>query len=276
MLISKLGIIAISFMVLSGCSDNNSEIIAKIGDVDITKTEFEQYLKLKNIPLDNEVHVENALQSYLQRTALVQSIEAQPAYDKSVLEVEVNEFKKQTLLTRHFESVLKDKVNEQAIRNFYNTHQEQFQTKKANVAHLLIRTNAKMSEAEKQARLNKAQEAYSRLMENEDFASVVEAYSEDKRSAKKEGQLGWIKEGAISPIFSNKVFALAKDEISQPFKTSFGIHIVKVLQPAQVVTSPYEQVKGDIRYQLRQQVKQAEKERLSKMVKVEMMDKSND
>ncbi|MCP4322438.1 MAG: peptidylprolyl isomerase [Alteromonadales bacterium] len=272
MLTSKLGIIAISFMVLSGCSDN-SDIVAKVGDVEITKTEFEQYLKLRNIPLDNELHVKNALQSYVKRTALVQSIEAEPAYDKTALEIEVNEFKKQTLLTRHFEKVLKDKVSEEAIRNFYNTHQEQFQTKKANVAHLLIRTNEKMSDAEKQARLNKAQEAYSRLRANEDFATIVEEYSEDKRSAQKAGELGWIKEGAISPVFSQKVFSLAKDEISLPFKTSFGIHIVKVLQPAQVITSPYEQVKGDIRYQLRQQVKQAENERLSKSVEIEILEK---
>ena len=275
MLMKKLSVISLAFILLSACSENSSDIIAKVGDINITKLEFERYLTLKNIPLGNKLHVDNALKSYLQRTALVQSIEAQPAYDKNILAAEVNEFKKQTLLTRHFESVLKDKVNEAAIHNFYNTHQEQFQSKKINVAHLLIRTNTKMSDAEKQARLNKAQEAYSRLMANEDFSLIVAEYSEDKRSAKKSGQLGWIKEGAISPVFSNKVFALAKNEISQPFATSFGIHIVKVLQDAQIVTSPYEQVKGDIRYQLRQQVKQAENERLSKTVEIKILERTN-
>ncbi|WP_037027315.1 peptidylprolyl isomerase [Psychromonas aquimarina] len=277
MLKNKFGIVIAVLTLLSACSDSGDDkVIAKVGDVEITKIEFEHYLKLKNIPLDNKKHVENALSAYLNRTAIVQNLEQQAVYDKASLEAEVNEFKKQTLLTRHFEKVLKDKVNEQAVRNFYNTHQEQFQSKKANVAHILIRTNAKMSDAEKQARLNKAHEAYSRLTANEKFADIAEIYSEDKRSAKNAGELGWIKEGAISPAFSAKAFSLAQNEISPPFATSFGIHIVKVLQPSQIITSPFESVKGDIRYQLRQQVKQAENERLLAAVEIERMDKADE
>lgn len=272
MLKTKFVMAVALLILLGGCSDND-HIIAKVGDTEITKVEFEYYLKLKNIPLDNERQVKNALSTYLKRTAIVQNLEQQGAYDKASLEVEVEEFKKQTLLMRHFEKILKDKVNDQAIQNFYNTHQTQFQSKKANVAHILIRTNEKMSKAEKQARLNKAHEAYSRLMANEKFIDIVKIYSEDIRSAKKGGELGWIKEGAISPAFSAKAFSLAQNEISQPFATSFGIHIVKVLQPSQIIIRPFSQVKGDIRYQLRQQVKQAENERLLANIEIELMDK---
>ena len=275
MLKTKFAMAAALLILLSGCSDNDN-IIAKVGDTEITKMEFEHYLKLKNIPLDNERHVKNALSAYLQRTAIVQNLEQQGAYDKASLEVEVDEFKKQTLLTRHFEQVLKDKVNDQAIQNFYNTHQTQFQSKKANIAHILIRTNEKMSDAEKQARLNKAHEAYSRLMANERFADIAEIYSEDKRSAVNAGELGWIKEGAISPAFSAKAFSTAQNEISQPFITPFGVHIIKVLQPSQVITTPFAQVKGDIRYQLRQKVKQAENERLLATVEIEIMDQADE
>jgi peptidyl-prolyl cis-trans isomerase C len=279
MLKNKLGVLftIAMFALLSACSDSVDEsVIAKVGDKEVTKMEFESFLKLKNIPLDNKKQVESALSNYLQRIAITQNLEKEGAYDKTSLDVEVDEFKKQTLLTRHFAAVLKDKVNDQAIQNFYNTHQEQFQSKKANVAHILIRTNEKMSDAEKQARLNKAHEAYSRLMANESFADIAEIYSEDKRSAIKAGELGWIKEGAISPRFSAKAFSLAQNEISEPFVTSFGVHIVKVLQPSQIITSPFSQVKGNIRYQLRQQVKQAENERLLASVEIELMDKEDE
>jgi peptidyl-prolyl cis-trans isomerase C len=56
--------------------------------------------------------------------------------------------------------------------------------------------------------------------------------------------------------------------VSEPFLTTFGYHIVKVLDEPRVVTRPFEAVKGDIRYKLRNQAKQAELERLKKQVNI--------
>jgi peptidyl-prolyl cis-trans isomerase C len=51
-------------------------------------------------------------------------------------------------------------------------------------------------------------------------------------------------------------------DVSEPFLTDFGFHIVKVIEAPQDVTKPLNALKGDIRYQLRNQSKKAETKRL--------------
>jgi hypothetical protein len=57
--------------------------------------------------------------------------------------------------------------------------------------------------------------------------------------------------------------------ISEPFETSFGFHVVKVLEGAKTVSTPYAAKAGDIRYELRNRAKDAETERLKKAVAIE-------
>ncbi|MCW8999345.1 MAG: peptidyl-prolyl cis-trans isomerase, partial [Kangiellaceae bacterium] len=173
------------------------------------------------------------------------------------------EFKKEMLISRYFEKHLKDKVSDEAIRGFYASNSEKYESKKVKVAHILIRTQKNMSETETQAKYSRASEAYSKLKTGVDFATIAKEYSEDSVSVKKGGEIGWINEGAVDPVFSEMAFKkLKKDEISEPFKTSFGYHIVKLLEEPSVVKKPLESVKGDIRYQLRKKVRQVEIDRL--------------
>ena len=130
------------------------------------------------------------------------------------------------------------------------------------MSHILFRTNARMNEEDRQVVLTKAAEAFSRVSTGEDFSKVAKELSEDKVSAKKGGDLGWINEGAISEAFSEKIFTMKNGEISQPFETDYGFHIVKLFEEPQDVTKSLESIKGDIRYQLRSESKKAEAKRL--------------
>jgi peptidyl-prolyl cis-trans isomerase C len=172
------------------------------------------------------------------------------------------------LISRYFEQFLEEKVNEEALKNYYNTNADEFQQEKIKAAHILFRTHEKMSDAERQALLTRAQEAYSQANTGKSFAELAGQYSQDTVSAKQGGELGWIRRGAIDPVFSDKVFAMKMGDISEPFATPFGFHVVKVVEDPQVVKTPYEKVQGDIRYRLRQQAKQAEMERLLGEAKV--------
>jgi peptidyl-prolyl cis-trans isomerase C len=119
-----------------------------------------------------------------------------------------------------------------------------------------------MNEQERQAALTKAAEAHSKVMAGETFADVAKTLSEDKISAQKGGDLGWVNEGAISKTFSEKVFAMAAGDISEPFVTDYGFHVVQMIEAPQDVIKPLEALKGDIRYQLRHESKKAETQRL--------------
>lgn len=245
--------------VLAACG---GEKVGSVNGRTVSQEEFSSYLSFKRVPQQDEKRVETLLKDYMQREALADLIEDADFVDPAILEAELNEFRKQMMISRYFEQYLEENVSDEALKNYYATHSDEFQQEKIKVAHILFRTHEKMSDAERQAMLTKAQEAYSKARAGESFAELAEQYSEDTISAKQGGELGWVRRGAIDPVFSGKVFEMKAGDISEPFASPFGYHVVKVQEDAQTVTTPFEKVQGDIRYRLRQQAKQAEMERL--------------
>lgn len=255
-----------SIFVLSGC--DNSHSIAKVDGKNISQSEFEAYLKFKRIPEQDKARVERAKEEYINRAALSAAIEKSGALDKGQINAELEEFKRQMLIGRYFESHLNKAVDDQVVRNYYTSNQSVYEKQKMHVAHILIRVAEGMKETERQAKLTTAQEAYSRVQKGEDFAVLAKSYSEDRVSAEKGGDLGWLADGAVDAEFSKKVFSMKPGDVSEPFLTPFGFHIVKVLEGPQTIKQPLEAVDGEIRYQLRNQAKTTEIERLMKTVSV--------
>ena len=107
------------------------------------------------------------------------------------------------------------------------------------------------------------------IRSGKDFTEAAEQYSEDKVSAKKGGDLGWLKEGAIDAAFSKALFELETGAVSEPVETPFGFHVIKKLEGPTVIKKPFSAVAGDIRYMLRNKAKEAEMERLVGEVRVE-------
>lgn len=92
--------------------------------------------------------------------------------------------------------------------------------------HILIKTNALVSDEEARARL----ESLKRRIEGGDsFATLARAYSEDKGSAIDGGKLGWSTPGSFVPAFEETMNKLEIGQISEPFKSQFGWHIIEVL-----------------------------------------------
>jgi len=96
-----------------------------------------------------------------------------------------------------------------------------------NVRHILIRTNEVVSDSDARTRLGQLR---LRIVGGDDFATLARSHSDDTGSALKGGDLGWVNPGDTVPEFENAMNALAPNEVSQPFKTSFGWHIVQVVE----------------------------------------------
>lgn len=254
--------VAVVLMMWACTRKEAPEELVRISGTPITQAQFDAYLKFKRIPVTDGNRKGRVFDQYVERTALSQMIEAEPILDKALMEVEFGELKKEMLIGRYFEAYLKEAVSDQAVLNYYNMHPEEFEAKKAHVAHILIRTRSIMDEVERQARLTAAHEAYSKVMAGTPFGDAAGAYSEDKVSGEKGGDLGWISEGAISPKLSKIAFSLKAGEISEPFETPFGFHIVKLKEEPRVIKKPFDSVKGTIRYQLRENAKRNEVKRL--------------
>lgn len=265
---------AVLGLAVSACG-GKGDALAEVGGEAVSKEEFEAYLKFKRLPVGGQdaKRYDAALDQYLERMALAEAvdeaIEDGKVVDAALLQAELHEFRREALISRYFERFLADAVTDEAVTNYYNTHADEYSENRVHVAHVLLRTSRAMSEPERAVKRTKAQEAISKIRAGEDFAKVAEAYSEDTLSAKKGGDLGWIQQGAIDAKLSETAFSLPVGHVSEPFETQFGWHILKVLEAPQQRQRPLEAVKGDIRYRLRSEAKDAELKRLLAGVSIE-------
>jgi peptidyl-prolyl cis-trans isomerase C len=255
-------------LLLTAC-EVDTESIGKIQGKAVSQAEFDAYLGFRGLKTTDEERLAQLQQDYLERKALAEAIENSKLLDAESIEIELAEFKRQMLIGRYFEKYLAEAVSEAGIRNYYTSNPDLYSTEKVHAAHILLRTKTQMNDQERQAKLTTAHEVYSKLQALEDFAELAAVYSEDTLSSKKGGDLGWLQSGAIDPVFSDRIFKMKAGEISEPFQTSFGYHVVKILDPPRTIKRSFDTVKGDIRYKLRSESKQAEMARLMAQVTLE-------
>jgi peptidyl-prolyl cis-trans isomerase SurA len=93
--------------------------------------------------------------------------------------------------------------------------------------HILIKTNELQDDATVKQKLETIRDRI--LNKGEDFAAVASVVSEDPGSASEGGDLGWANPGTFVPEFERQLAQLQPDEISQPFRTQFGWHVIQLL-----------------------------------------------
>jgi peptidyl-prolyl cis-trans isomerase C len=86
---------------------------------------------------------------------------------------------------------------------------------KANASHILVKTE------------DEAKQIKEKLNQGKDFGDLAKQYSSCP-SKKKGGNLGWFSHGQMVKEFEKVTFKLKKGEISEPVKTQFGWHIIKL------------------------------------------------
>ena len=69
---------------------------------------------------------------------------------------------------------------------------------------------------------------YSRIQKGEDFAVLAATYSNDPGSARDGGSLGWVTPGVMVPEFDSRMKSTPKGQVSEPFQSQFGWHILQV------------------------------------------------
>lgn len=69
-----------------------------------------------------------------------------------------------------------------------------------------------------------------RIENGEDFTALARAHSEDTGSAASGGDLGWVSPGQMVPEFEKAMNALKPNQLSEPVRTSFGLHLIQVLE----------------------------------------------
>lgn len=93
--------------------------------------------------------------------------------------------------------------------------------------HILIQTRENVSDDEARRRLA---EIRNRIAKGENFADLARTHSDDKGSAERGGDLGWARPGQMVEAFEQVMNGSAPNQVSEPFRSQFGWHILQVLE----------------------------------------------
>ncbi len=152
-------------------------------------------------------------------------------------------FKKQVLSTLYLRKEALDsiKVSPEEVKNYYDKNKDQFKVgEQVKASHILVATEAE------------AKAVKAKLDKGESFKKLAKEKSTDP-SASRGGNLGWFGKGMMDPDFEKAVFALKKvGDVSEPVKTKFGWHIIKLTGRKAASIRPLDKVKALIEQKLMQ------------------------
>lgn len=177
-------------------------------------------------------------------------------YDKHQGEFNIPEQARLEYVVLSAESLLSQvSVNEDEIAAYYKENAARFtQPEERQASHILINLAVNASAAEKTAAEDRARKVAQEAKQNPDnFAQLAKQYSQDTGSANQGGDLGFFARGAMVKSFEDAVFKMAAGEISEPVKSDFGYHIIKLVSVKPGKTRALQEVSGEITQALKNQ-----------------------
>jgi foldase protein PrsA len=121
------------------------------------------------------------------------------------------------------------KVSDKEMEDYFNKNKDTLMEVKA--SHILVKD------------LKTANEVEQKLKNGEDFAKLAETYSTDTATKDKGGDLGWFHKGDMVQAFEKKAFSMKPGEISEPVKSEYGYHIIKLVAKKDSLNDFKDQVK---------------------------------
>lgn len=149
----------------------------------------------------------------------------------------------------------KDKVTvtDAEIAERYENNPDNYrQPETVSARHILIKVDPKATPEVVAQKKQEIEKILKKARAGEDFAKLARKYSEDP-SKSKGGELGTFERGDMVKPFSDKAFSMKVGQISEPVRTRYGWHIIKVEGHQKAGIKPLEAVKADIRKKLVEQ-----------------------
>jgi len=130
-------------------------------------------------------------------------------------------------------------VKPEDLQAYYDKNQSRYgETEQRHGHHILIALAAPKDAKADAAALETAKQVLAQLKAGKSFEELAKKYSADPGSAAQGGDLGWAEKGAYVPAFADALFSMKPGQISDPVKTQFGYHIIRLdeVRPAHIRT----------------------------------------
>ena len=167
------------------------------------------------------------------------------------------------------EAALADSItpSDNEIQDYYDFNLSQYSTSgQVRASHILLRTEG-LEEDVVEAR---AQELATAARDGADFAELAREHSDDEGTAELGGDLGLFGRGRMVPEFEGVAFALDVDAISDPVKSPFGFHVIKVTEKQEETVQPLDEVRASIVTMLKREQASSRTTALSRSIATEV------
>ena len=256
-------------------AQDKDPVVAKVngieihqGDLAIAEAEAGQLP-----PMSPEAKQDYLVQISADLILVAKAAEAKKFGDSASFKRKMEFTRKKLLMEGLLQSVGQDALTEAAMQKVYDEAIKQVgEEKEVHARHILFRAPAGDEKAGKDAE-DKIKAVIVRLKKGEDFAKLASELTEDPSGKANGGDLGYFSKEQMVPEFSDTAFKLEKGQISEPVKTQFGWHVLKVEDKRAKAPPKFEEVKPQIE---RYVVGKAQSElviSLRKDAKIERLDK---
>ena len=141
-------------------------------------------------------------------------------------------------------------ISDDEIAEYYDEHPAEFQNPKTVEArHILIKVDAAANPEEVAAAKARIEDILQKAKDGQDFTELARQFSEGP-SKDQGGYLGTFRREAMVKPFADKAFSMQAGEVSEPVKTQFGWHLIKVEKVNEAFTTTLADAKGEIRKKL--------------------------
>lgn len=222
---------------------NNSKVLATVNGKEITQDIVMQFLnelgpqtamQFQSPEGMKKVVEELINQEVLYLDAMEQKLNEEEAFKKELDKVQEGLIKQYAV-----NKLLSDvKVEEEEVKKFYEDNKAQYTKPESAVAsHILVETE------------EKAKEVLKEIEGGMSFEDAAKKYSTCP-SKEEGGNLGEFSRGKMIPEFEEAAFAMEVDTISEPVKSQFGYHIIKLVDKNEASLSSFEEAKEQVSQQL--------------------------
>jgi len=268
---------------ISACSDEKTEAaVAKVNDENITEEELDKYVdyRKKEAELSGYIAPEmwdqviegseftyeqqlkqSSLQDLINQRVLLQKADEEgievtnKELDKELEEFRDTEEKEKNfsdyleqlgISEEYFEEMYKQgikinklmdklvKIDEKSVKEEYEANKESYD--KIQASHILVETK------------EEAEEVKNKVKEGQDFAELAKEYSIDPSVEQNSGNLGFFgKDANLVPEFKDAAFKIKKGEVSEPIKSEYGYHIIKVTDEQKGLEANEEEIKEKLK-----------------------------
>jgi len=248
----RAGIIAAGLvLVLTGGparADDVDPVVAKVNGTEIHQSDLAvaEEEAGQQPPMSPNAKKDYLVQFVTDMILMSQAAEAKKMGDTLEFKRKLAFNREKLLMEQLLQKAGKEALTDKAMHDVYDEAAKQMgQEQEVHARHILIRAAAGDDKASKEAE-DKIKAIIVRLKKGEDFAKVASEATEDPSGKANGGDLGYFSKEQMVPEFSDTAFKLDKGQISEPVKTQFGWHVIKVEDKRVKPVPPFDEVKPQI------------------------------